>query len=474
MRNSQGHETKLAVEDLIDSGQFQRAEEVMRTQRPAGPTGFIHQVEIHSYFDRLSEAKELLNQIRPGDLPATVMARYVLANGEWYYWRFDYEPALEQFQAAEHIYRVLKNEFGQARALYNQGRLKRRMAEHEEAQRLLTEALNLIKHHRGQKKEYLQALIVFNLAICTHQQDQLDKAEELYSAAITPLSKLERGRYYGIALNSYGTLLTRLGKYEEALSVLQKAIGILQGSGAFEDLGAALNNLALTLIRLQRADQAGRLLEESLELFQRAGSTSGVSISLETSAQLCLQRQDLGKAAKHATEAIEQADLSHNDFVKAEALITLARVALNGNDFYAATKPLSEALEIGEKLRSKRLQTLALLYLAESEFPTRPIIAQERLIQARAMLEHHHDRWLAQEFERIEQRAQGDRMKITPDNKLIIDGSLLPNWYALKEAVETFMIKNALRQSGGSLTKAGPIIGISKVHVRDKKMQYNL
>jgi tetratricopeptide (TPR) repeat protein len=256
--------------------------------------------------------------------------------------------------------------------------------------------------------------------------------------------------------------------------VLDQAIGVLQDVGAFEPLGSAMNNTALTLIRLQRFDEAEKLLQESLELFQRAGYMSGVSLSLETLAKLFLELPDLRQAEKYAKEAIEQADLSHNELLKAQALISLSRVSLKRNDFFADDKPLHQALEIANKLDDRVLQMTALLYLAECELFCRPIIARERLGQVKKMLEEHPYVWLVQEVERIVQRIQGERMRITPDNWLLINGNLLPNWYAVKESVETFLVKNALRQSGGNLTKAGTIIGISKVHVRDKKMEYEL
>jgi tetratricopeptide (TPR) repeat protein len=331
-----------------------------------------------------------------------------------------------------------------------------------------------MQEHRGEKKDYLKALIDFNLGVCAHHLGQLDKAADLFASAMVALGRLERGTYYGVALSSYGVLLRQKGLYEESLSVLDQAIGVLQGVGALEPLGAAMNNTAHTLIRLQRFEEAERLLRESIELTQRAGDIPGLSASFETLAKLFLEVPDLRQAEKYAKEAVAQADLSHNEMVKAQALISLGRVSLKRNDFFADDKPLREALEIADKLDDKVLQMTALLYLAECELFCRPIIARERLGQVKKMLEEHPYVWLAQEVERIVQRIQGERMRITPDNWLLINGNLLPNWYAVKESVETFLVKNALRQSGGNLTKAGQIIGISKVHVRDKKMEYEL
>jgi tetratricopeptide (TPR) repeat protein len=474
MRSTRQSETAGAVLDLIDCGQFQRAEKLLKTERLDGSLGFIHEAEIHIYFDRLQEAGELLDQVRPEEIPTKVAARYALARGEWFYWRFEFEPAQQHFHMAEYAYRLVEDEYGLAKALYNLGRLKRREADFEAAQDLLNKALELLKDHKGKKKDYLKALIDFNLGVCAHQSGLLDKAADLYTSAMVVLNKLEHGKNYGITLSSYATLLRRKGKYEESLSIFNEAIRVLQGCATFEPLGVAMNNLAQALIRLERNDEAEKLLEESNELFQRAGNIASISSVLATFADLYLAKGALTKAETFVSQAIEQADLSHNQFVKAEALITLGRIEIKRSDFYAAAKPLREALDIGHKLNSRTLETAAMLYLAECELPTAPIKAQEHLTQVRERLEEDHDAQMKQELERIRQRAKGERLKLTPDNTLIVNGNFLPDWYAAKEAMETFMLKNALQQTGGNLTKAGKILGISKVHVHDRKKKYKL
>ena len=43
-----------------------------------------------------------------------------------------------------------------------------------------------------------------------------------------------------------------------------------------------------------------------------------------------------------------------------------------------------------------------------------------------------------------------------------------------EEALEEFLLKNALDQADGNLTKTGKILDITKVHVRDRKILYGL
>jgi tetratricopeptide (TPR) repeat protein len=473
MTNERQHNSVEPLVDLIDSGKFQRADELLKTSRSTEPLMLINEAEVHTYFHRLDEAGELLNQLRPEDLKTPDSARLALTRGEWHYWRFEYEPAEQMFHIAKRMYRFIEDDYGLAKAFYNLGRLNRRQDKFEPAQQLLKKALDLMEAHRGEKKDFLKALIDFNQGVCAHQAGQLDKAADLYSSAIVTLNKLEHGVYYGVALSSYGMVLMRKGMYEESLSVHNQAIGVLQGIGAFEPLGSAMNNKATTLIRMRRFEEAERLLQESLELFQRAGHIGHVAAALQTFAERYLGIPDFRQAEKYAKQAIEYADLSRNDLVKVEALIALGRVSLKRNDFFADDKSLSQALELAQKLNNKVVEMTALLYLAECELFYRPAIARERLNQVRQMLEAYPYVWLEQEMERIVQRTQGERLRITSDNWLQINGNLLPNWYAAKEALESFLVKNALEQ-GKTFQKAGEILGVSKVHVREKKLQYKL
>ncbi|MCS6817269.1 MAG: hypothetical protein N0A16_05875 [Blastocatellia bacterium] len=46
--------------------------------------------------------------------------------------------------------------------------------------------------------------------------------------------------------------------------------------------------------------------------------------------------------------------------------------------------------------------------------------------------------------------------------------------YEAKEALEIFLIRKALEQSGNNLTRAGELLGTTRGHVHKKKKQYGL
>ena len=130
-----------SISELIDSGQFERAEQLLnQTWVKNDPMTIVHQAEVAVYFARLDEAEELLDQIELRELGIEQAARYTLARGELHYWRYEYEEAEKQFQATHYMYELLENPLGRAWALYNLGRLARRTAKYQVAEEMLTQA----------------------------------------------------------------------------------------------------------------------------------------------------------------------------------------------------------------------------------------------------------------------------------------------------------------------------------------------
>jgi len=460
---------------LIDEGQFVRADKVLSQSGPShDPMMNVLKAEVEIYFARLDQADDLLEAVAPDIESIHLAARYALARGGLLYWRYDYEEASDQLQAAYHMYKFLADSFYMASALYGLGRLRRRQAQYEAAVDLLNRARAMVEAEETTRGDFLRGLIDFNLGVCQHQLGDLKTASALYESSVGLLRDTEEYRYYGLALNSYGALLKRLGKYDAALNCLERATQIFSRLGIFEDMAHTTSNLALTLIRLQRYDEAQRLLYESIELRHRVGDIAGTALCLELLAELNLEVGDLPAAVTFAAQAMEQADLATNSFQQAYARITAGRVCFRKGDAFGAEKRLLAALDMAATLESKELICVASLYLAECYLVLSPLKGREYLWKSAELLHDFQDVWFQSEFERISQRYKGERISITEDNKLLINGNLLPTWAAAKEAVEKFLLKNALEQSEDNQTQAGRLLGITKVHVHDKRKQYDI
>ena len=67
-----------------------------------------------------------------------------------------------------------------------------------------------------------------------------------------------------------------------------------------------------------------------------------------------------------------------------------------------------------------------------------------------------------------------EHIVFTADNRLVFDGNQLPRWQEAKRTLEGFLLRNALRQTNNSLTRAARKLGVSKVHVHNLKKKHSL
>lgn len=472
--------TSTRVADMLDGGQYQGAERSLsKLVIQRDPVLAVLQAEVEIYYTRFDAAAELLDRVKSGlgDLQLASVARYTLARGELHYWRYEYEAAEQEFLAAKQICRLLGEPFLLARCYWEIGRLQRRQAEYTKAEACLQQARELVKDESTvniERFEFLSGLIDYNEGTCCQQLGDLDRASELYGSAIELLRRSEEGRYYGNALNSYGSLLIRLGRYQEALEPLQSASRIFTELATLEDLSHSRSNLGWALLKLGNYVEAEQLMCEGLELAQRIGDIAGAAIRLNLLTELHLEKGEFDAARRYNESAIQQADLGNHGFERSYTRITAGRIALARGDALGAERHLTVALEIGEKMQSGALIARASLYLAEAFLGISTVKGQEFLARATQSVAEYRDAALEADLTRVASRYRGERIVVTPDNKLTINGHLLPTWNAAKESVERFLLKNALAQSGDNQAKAGEILSISKVHVHDKRKQYGL
>jgi tetratricopeptide (TPR) repeat protein len=465
--------TASVVADLIDAGQFTTAEKALRGIREHTPLVHVLRAEVEIYFSRLREAEHWLDQAAAATQDVAVAARYTMARGELSYWLYRYDEAEEYFHMALHFYKFLGETFRQAVALYNLGRLERRRARFEEAEKLLTHAIELVKGQSDRRAKFLRGLVLFNLGVIKLYIGRLEPAEKFFKEAAAILKLREGQRYYGAVLNVFGGLYLYLGRYAEALEVLQEAKSILESLGILHELEHVSNNMALVLTQLGRYEEAELLLQKSFELTQRIGDVATAGAFLTSFVELYVAQGDLEKAHVYGKRALEYAELAANSFEKGRALIQLGRIALLKRRYCEGEKILRQALDIGERLQSREIEVPACLYLAELMLVTQPMKAREWLARAEALLTEYPNAWFRAELERIRQKTEADRIRVE-GGYFIVDGTRLPTWYEAKEALEIFLIRKALEQTDHNLARAGELLGTTRVHVYKKKKQYGL
>jgi tetratricopeptide (TPR) repeat protein len=460
--------------ELIDSGQFLAAEEIFSERRTNEPMEMVIRSEVAMYFDRLQDAGMLLDEVAPRIDDIGVAARFSLTRGRLALWNGDAGHAETQLQSAYHFYMFLNDSFGVSRALLNLARFARHQGQLEEAAAKLEAAQNGIKGRTSKRTEYQRGVISTEQAAAAADRGEIEAATELYAEAMRLLKNYERGRFYARALVGMADLKCALGDSQDSLEIYKEALTVLERYDLKRDLAETKLKLARALIRLQRLERAEKLAEESREL--RRGDPAGESEASTVLVLVALQRNELEGTRERARTAVELSDQSSSTEAQVHARIALGHVALAEREFKDATEALTEAAELARKSvgsSSRRLELEATIYLAEAFHSVDTRAGRTELIRASELLNQVEDAFLGDEFNRVSAKYE-EQIVFTDDNRLVFDGNQLPRWQEAKRTLEGFLLRNALRQTNNSLTRAARKLGVSKVHVHNLKKKHGL
>lgn len=460
--------------ELIDSGQFLAAEEIFSERRTNEPMEMVIRSEVAMYFDRLDDAAALLEEVAPRIDDIKVAARFSLTKGRLALWRGDDPQAETQLQSAYHFYLFLNDSFGISRALLNLARFARHGGRLEEAAAKLEAAQAGIKGRTSKRTEYLRGVMSTEQAAAAADRGEIEQATELYSEAMRLLKNYEKGRFYARALVGMADLRCALGDFQDSLEIYKEAVTVLDRYELKRDLAESKLKLARALIRLQRLERAEKLAEESREL--RRGDPAGESGADAVLALVALQKNELEAASERARTAVELSDQSSSPEIRARARIALGHVKLAEREFKDATQALTEAAELARTSvgsSARRLELEATIYLAEAFHSVDTRAGRTELLRVSELLNVVEDAFLGDEFNRVSAKYE-EQIVFTDDNRLVFDGNQLPRWQEAKRTLEGFLLRNALRQTNNSLTRAARKLGVSKVHVHNLKKKHGL
>lgn len=466
--------TQESLVELIDSGQFLAAEEIFSERRTNEPMEMVIRSEVAMYFDRLEDAAGLLEEVAPRIADIGVAARFSLTRGRLALWHGDAQQAETQLQSAYHFYLFLNDSFGISRALLNLARFARSRGKIEEAAAKLEAAQIGIKGRTSKRTEYLRGVISTEQAAAASDRGEIEQAAETYAEAMRLLKNHERGRYYARALIGMADLKCALGENQDSLEIYKEAVTVLERYDLRRDLAESKLKLARALIRLQRLERAEKLAEESREL--RRGDAAGESDAIAVLVLVALQRNELEGASERAREAVALSDQTSSNESRVRARLALGQVKLAEREFKDATDALGAAAELARNTvgaPARRLELEATVYLAEAFHNVDTRAGRAELLRASELLNQVEDAFLGDEFNRVSAKYE-EQIVFTDDNRLVFDGNQLPRWQEAKRTLEGFLLRNALRQTNNSLTRAARKLGVSKVHVHNLKKKHGL
>ena len=461
--------------DLLDSGQFLVAEELFSERRTDEPMEMVIRAEVALYFGRIEESATLLDQVMKRISDINVAARFSLAKGRLALRQEDDDEAQTLLQSAYYFYSFNGDDSGIGQSLLELSKLACRKADFEEAASRLQQAYQHNETRTSKKAEYFRGLIAADQAALDVERGEVDAAVKNYEEAMRILKSAEKGRHYACALLGMGDLKYALGEFQESLEFYKEANTVFERYDLRADQADGQVRLATSLLRLKKYERAEKLLTDSRPM--QRNNPAGESITLSLLACLSLEQNEAEKAAEFAAQAVGLADQSGSAEARARARSALGRVHLHNHDFRAATEVLQEATEVTRNTRAsmriRRAELEASIYLAEAYHHVDTRAGRIELTRANDILNTLEDAWLSDEFSRVSTKYE-EQILFTDDNRLVFDGNQLPRWHDAKRTLEGFLLRNALRQTNNSLTRAARKLGVSKVHVHNLKKKHNI
>jgi len=350
---------------------------------------------------------------------------------------------------------IVKEKAGVDNALYASGlrtlaHCMRDLGKDEQANLMLRQAIAILDHQKTGKD---------CLASCLNQLTTLDiesgnlkEADELVSKCLrlTEAGLVSQPEIKVQALNNRAQILQRLGKYTQAVELLQQVIASYpKPSRAHADsIGSAYNNLAICYENLNRLDKAELASRQAVSLAKMDAGPSSPGV-LKATSNLCMILNRQGKY-KEAKRLIEPA---LNAVSKDPEKNAMPFVALNREDaealrqegkFGEAEQRLKTAINLAEKLNAAKVIMaglwcdFGLLYVTQERYSQSESCYKKALEIRQASLGEDHPQTAAalsdlaevyrrhgksQLAEEYFKRSIADMEKNPQDNKILLSAT---------------------------------------------------
>jgi serine/threonine protein kinase/Flp pilus assembly protein TadD len=276
------------------------------------------------------------------------------------------EPALAEkyltqaLSAAERV-KARRNE---ARARVSLGSLREQQNNPDEALRYLEPALAFYQQggYRSETFRCLALLARVNLHKGDHAAAQKSQEQLLQLAAASNDQSL-----VALAHAERGSALVREEKYTESLGHLDQALAIYRAQGVQRSIGYNALDRADVLWRIGRYDEASTLLDEATAIAEKpGGELKRLSVDVQLArAQIALSRGNYAPARDLANKVLERAG---TEFKKesAEANLVLSRTQAYSGGAAAGTKTAALTLESVKSSNDPAQIAAAQIALAEA------------------------------------------------------------------------------------------------------------
>jgi len=220
------------------------------------------------------------------------------------YKRGDFAEAMVEFRAATRLLEDVDAEVSLCRAAIAQGNTHRLLREFRQARKRLLQAYEDASRLRLSREEALALEFLGDVCL---DEDQVDKARRYYSRALAiGRSIAPEGDVVMEVLRRQGQCLVRLGRMNEALTVLGRALTLARRQGDRCEEGVIRRTLCEALLGLGDLESAAEYIQQSAQLLEEVGARYELALTQVVLASVQMARLDSGLVADQA-ELLDEA-----------------------------------------------------------------------------------------------------------------------------------------------------------------------
>lgn len=409
-------------------GDEARAELLLRTGMLTGWLGSTKQTagaqEIAK--DLMSESAALYETL--GITEKVAEARVYLSTC---YWR---EGALDEARVTlQLVLDDLGEKYSESklRALLNLGIVEKTATRDRDALRIYTEAAPLFdqspNHSLKGKFHNLYATVLRGLGTAEQREDYIDRALVEYAAASFHFEQAGYRRFQARVENNVGFLFASIGRFSEAQKHLARARSLHLSIGDHGGVASAEDTRAQAFLLEGKNDQAERAARSAVRSLKRGGEQALLAEALTTHAKALARLKQTNMAKTTLDQAIEVAQTAGSPDAAGIAAVT----AIEELNSYLSATALQEYYRTAESLLSN---------------------SQDRSLITR----------LGQCARRVLTVAASETT--TGENSDAAVPVSMPPGFSLDAEVlryEGNLIRKALEESGGSVTRAARMLGVT-------------
>src|SRR5438270_2007007 len=328
---------------------------------------------------------------------------------------------------------------------------------------------NALSHLEDEDSD-LRAVLLINAGMVEVWAQRLNEAMEFYNKAAPLLDRSEDHALKGTFHNGYGLVFRRLAAPENRGDYLDRALMEYTAAsfhfelaGNFRFLSRVENNLGYLFFTIGKYEEAHKHLDRARHLFFAQNDVGAVAQVDDTRARTLLAEGRVAEAERVARNAVRTLEKGDEQAVLAEALTTQGVAFARLGDYSTAKRLLQRAIEVAETtgdLEGAGRAKLSIIEELSGQTPAAQLVSiYESAIE---LLRHSQDpttknrliicaQILIEAWKdgRIEEHVEGQEA-----------GEL--SWASFKREVtksEKALIKRALREAEGSVTKASHLLG---------------